>query len=169
MSEYKPISTRSELNKTYNRSTVKRFYTLIRYHHFATITQERMKKLDEIIEKWRYFFEQNADGYRSKMTFVAEKLITSSKQFGLLNDDEKLYFYVKMVDPNFYFLEAYESANTHREFIELCMLNFHFVDSILTFIEREINDRFRIFNDDELWALDRIDKNISSRNESMQR
>ena len=158
MSEYVPTSGTHYV--MHNPSAIRNFYRSIKYSHFLNLTPERAAEIDALVDKWRHFFEMDIHSVGQKMTFASERLTTSAKQFKLFTGDEALYFYIKMVDPDFLFLEAYESANTRDQFVALCRRNFGIVDSIFTHLEKEINSRFGIFKEDDLWSRDRIDKNI---------
>ena len=162
MYEYVPTNVSHYV--THNPVAIKNFYRSIKYSHFLNLTPERVEEIEALIDKWRHFFETNIVTTGQKMTFVAERLTTSAKQFKLFTGDEILYFYIKMVDPDFLFLEAYESANTRDQFVAICKKNFGLVDSILTHLEKEANSRFQIIKDDELGSRNCIDKNIEPLN-----
>ena len=161
MEPYKPMGIRST-EYIHNPNSIKYFYHSIKYSHFLNLTPDRVAELDSIVDKWRHFFESDVTGYGKRMTFVAERLTTSAKKFELTTDDEKLYFYVKMIDPNFLFLEAFECANTREEFIALCKKNFYIIDSVIARLEKEINARFRLIENSDLLSRNQIDKNIET-------
>ena len=158
MPEYVPTSGTHYV--MHNPNAIRNFYRSVRYSHFLNLTPQRALEIDALVDLWRHFFEMDINSVGQKMTFAAERLTTSAKQFKLFTGDEALYFYIKMVDPDFLFLEAYESANTREQFVALCKRNFGIVDSIFTHLEKEINSRFKIYKDEDLWSRNRIDKRI---------
>ena len=157
---YKYVPTSGTHYVMHNPNAIKNFYRSLKYSHFLNLTPERAKEIDGLVDKWRYFFETDINSIGQKMTFASERLTTSAKQFKLFTGDEALYFYIKMIDPDFLFLEAYESANTREQFVALCKRNFGIVDSIFTHLEKEINSRFQMYKAEDLWSRDHIDKNI---------
>ncbi len=131
------------------------------YTHFLRLSDERKAELDALVEKWRFFFEAELYTYGSRMTFASERLVTSAKNFGLQNDDEKLYFYANIIDPEFLFLEAYVSTNNKDDFKKLCINNFSIYYPTLAKIENAINKRFKLFDEFELIERNAITKNKS--------
>lgn len=119
---------------------------------------ERRDFIDLYVQMWEPFFTNQSCGILTKMTFTAERMILSAKSFGLHNDDEKAYFYIKMIDPEFLMLEAYESANTKEELMHFCINNFGFYDKFLIGLEKKCNKRFNLIEIDELWSRERIKK-----------
>ena len=90
------------------------------------------------------------------MHYTAERLITSSRNYGLTNGDEKAYFYMKMVDPDFLFLEVYEAANMKDEIKDFSMKNFRIYDGVLIKLEKQFNELFMIYGPNDLWSRERI-------------
>lgn len=149
--------------QTYNPKSIKNFYSTIKYTHFKGLSDERRIELESILNNWRHFFEAELGTFGDKMTFAAERLTTSSKRFGLNNGDETAYFYFRMVDPEFLFLEAYENANTKEEFQSLCKENFGHVDAVITRLEKEANERFQLVNPYDLIERNAIKKTYIKR------
>ena len=142
---------------TYSKKdTIIKFYKTLKFSNFLRISEEKREILDTIANNWRPFFVNQSIGMSSLMTFVAEKMITSSKNYGLTNGDEIAYFFIKIVDPDLLFLEVYESANKIDEIKELCMKNFRFHDKFLIYLERCYNKRFHEYTPDELWSREKI-------------
>lgn len=139
-----------------NKDVILKFYRLLRLTSFRSISDERRKELDDIVEHYRYFFVSQTCGTFNLMTLVAERLITSYKNYGLQNDDEKAYFYIKIVDPNLMFLEVYEAANKKDEIKDLCLKNFHLHDKYIIYLERLLNNRFQDYDPDDLWSRESI-------------
>jgi len=139
------------------------FYRNLNFKGFKTITDERKKELDKIVLKW-FSFLHSANVYDDRnlafMSRVAWRLICDSQVFGLENGDEIAYFFVNIVDPDLIFLECYEAANFKEDLIKYCQINFHIYDAKMIIIERYYNLRFKIYNPDELWTLERIKKGI---------
>ena len=138
----------------FNKETIYKFYGLIRNVNFDCFSNDDIVRIDTLAEKWRYYFCNNCAGILSTMTFVAEKMITSRSGFGVITPEEKAYFYIKIVDPNFLFLEAYETGNSFAEMKKPCMLNFHIYDPIIINLEKKIYKKF--FPDELFWAKERI-------------
>ncbi|MBE6155197.1 MAG: hypothetical protein E7164_00365 [Firmicutes bacterium] len=138
-----------------NKSVILNFYRSVNNVDFTNLDSDKMIELDEAVEKWRYYFTNNSAGLISFMTFTAERLFTSNGRYTAVTPTEKIYFYIKMVDPNFYFLEAYEAGNTKDEIKNLCLSNFRIYDHFLIHYEKELYSTLLDVPDD-LWALNRI-------------
>ncbi|MBE6148855.1 MAG: hypothetical protein E7167_05165 [Firmicutes bacterium] len=138
-----------------NKNTIMRFYRLMQSSNFANLDETKMQALDEAVNHWRTFFNNKSCGLLSLMTFTAEKMITSNGRYTAVTPEEKVYFYIKMIDPELYFLEAYESGNTMDEIKELCFLNFRLYDPYLIHYEKKLCN---VLTDapDDMWALERI-------------
>lgn len=137
---------------------IRKFYGILNFSGFNTIAPERVKEIDEITDFWRPIFINNTVSLRSLMHYTAEKMITSSKNYGLTTGEEIAYFYIKIIDPDFYFLEASECANTMDDMKDLCFKNFGIYDAALIKLEKTFNDRFNAYDPDDLWSRDRIKK-----------
>ncbi len=142
--------------RSLNQRSINNFYRILRYQRFTTISEERKVELDALVEKWRYFFQNQTSGKQALMTYVAEKLTVSSKSIGLVNGDESAYFYVKMVDPELKFLEAYEMANKKEEIKQICEMNFGFYDMALIKLEYFLNLHFMEYEKDDLWTRESL-------------
>ena len=138
----------------FNKATITKFYGFIRKVNFESFSNEDIVRIDALVEKWRYYFWHDSAGLLTAMTFVAEKMITSKKGFGVESWEEKAYFYIKMLDPDFLFLEAHETANKLSETKELCNLNFHVYDPMIIYLETLIYKKF--FPNELFWAKERI-------------
>lgn len=139
----------------FNKDTIVRFYKLMNFTTFNELSEERRAEIDAYVNKWRFFFNNRCLGLRALMTFTAEKMISSNGYYGPKTSQEKMYFYIKMVDPQLYFLEAHESANTMEEERNLCLLNFRIYDPYLIKYEKVLQRELGQFQE-ELWTLDRI-------------
>ena len=138
-----------------NKDVIMRFYRLMTSVNYSKLDEEKMKELDAAVERWRYFFVNQSIGLVSLMTFTAEKMITSNGRYTAVTPEEKMYFYIKMIDPQFYFLEAHESGNTMEEIRQLCFLNFRIYDSTLIRHEMALNKVLKNAPED-MWSLNRI-------------
>jgi len=143
---------------TYNGQTIVKFYGLVNKSAFLSISPERREELDRIVEGKMGLLTSNIITIPVLMTHTAEKLITSSKNFGLRNSDEMAYFYIMIVDPDLKFLEAFESASKVDELKEYCFNNFRIYDKTIIGLEKRLNRRFNIIGIPDLWARDSIDK-----------
>lgn len=164
MMEYYEASKRYVV---YKPETIRKFYKkqALDFSHFDELSPDRVNEINDLVDKWRHYFETEIDGFGPRMTFAVEKLTTGAeKKFHLFGSDEKLYFFVKMVDPDFLFLEAYESSNTEKQFIAYCKRNFPGLARDLCretmALEREANYRYQFYKDEDLWSRDYINKNI---------
>lgn len=142
----------------YNIKSIEKFYKLLNFIDFSSITLERKNEIDEIIYKSQDLFLLNTTGLLTLMTFVAEKLTTSYTNFGLQNKAEIAYFFISIIDPTLLFLEVYECANLESEIKEICFKNFHFYDKYLILLEKKYNDYFKIYLSNELWSRELIKK-----------
>ncbi len=140
----------------FNRQTIVNFYTTVRFTNFANLTDERIAAIDDIVSRYSFFMAYGTKTLGSLMTRCAEKLTTSSRNFGLLNGDEVVYFYIKTVDPDFLFLEVYESANKKEQIKPLCFQNFKLYDPVLVYFERMFQKRFKLESLEYIWSRERI-------------
>lgn len=140
----------------FNKQVIIRFYQTLKYTGFKNLTSERIQEIDVLSDFYRPIFINNTTGLLTLMHYTAERLITSSKNYGLTNGDEIAYFYIKIVDPDFLFLEVYEAANMRDEIKDFSMKNFRIYDSVLIKLEKQFNDRFNVYGPDDLWSRERI-------------
>jgi len=145
-------------NYIFNKNSIIKFYKTLKFTNFETISPDRKEELEVIVNKWKNTFILNSVGLQTLMTYTAEKLTTSYKTYGLKNGDEIAYFYIKIVDPDFMFLEVYESSNFDDEICKYCMLNFHFYDKFLIHLEKAYNKYFKEFLPEDLWTRELIKK-----------
>lgn len=137
------------------KETIMHFYRLVYGCDFNELNKDKIDELDTAVEHWRYFFVSQSCGLLSLMTFAAEKMITSNGRYTAITPAEKMYFYIKMIDPEFLFLEAYEAGNTINQIKELCLLNFRLYDPMLIRFEKSLYPL--LYNDyDYLWTQDKI-------------
>lgn len=132
------------------------FYNKLKGVRFNYITEDRFEYLDNLVNEYKLYFSIDTTSMGSLATSAAEKLTKDHSKYGFLNRDEIIYFYIKMVDPEFKFLEVYESVATIKEMRETCILNFGYYDNVIIFFERIFNKKFQIFEPDELWMRDSI-------------
>lgn len=142
------------MNYYFNKKTIAKFYYMSLNVDFDLLDNIKIEKLNNSVEYWRYFFENQSCGLLTMMTCVAEKMITSTGRYGAVTPEEKLYFYLKMIDPDFLFLEASEVANKTEEVKELCLLNFRIHDPFIIKFEKKLYKRLQY--KEELWARERI-------------
>lgn len=151
-----PDSIFDDKRKYYSHLHINNFYKKIKFSKFMSLTEERAKEIDELVNIWWNYFHNNTLGFLNLMSFLAMKLTASSKKIGLFSGDEILYFYVKMIDPSLVFLEIYESSSTKEELVNTTKLNFKIYDNVLIYLENCLNKRFKFYNPDDLWARDSI-------------
>ena len=144
----------------FNRQAIIKFYTSIGFTNFNNLEEERIVAIDDIALRSSFFMAYDTITLGSLMTRCAEKLTTSSRNFGLLNGDEAIYFYIKIVDPDFLFLEAYESANKKEEIKPLCLQNFKIYDPTLIYFEKIFQRKFKLESLKDLWARERINTHL---------
>lgn len=140
----------------FNPDAIKKFYSILKFTGFRKLTEDRKQILDTFIAKYRDNFLENSCGPLSLACYTAEKLTTNPKKFSIENDDERVYVYIKILDPDFKFLEAYEMANLKDEVREICFVNFHYYDPNMILFERRYNAIFQEFAPDDLWARESI-------------
>lgn len=138
----------------FNKTTIAKLYCYIRNYTFESLSDEKIKELDDFVDYWRYYFTNDYAGLLSTMTFTAEKMIVSNGRYGVKTWEEKAYFYIKIIDPDFLFLEAHETGNTMQEIKDLCKLNFGIYDPYLIELEKRLYKRLQIKED--LWSRERI-------------
>ena len=142
------------MKRYFNKETIIRFYKFIRDVNFESLSDDDFERLDKAVEYWRYFFTNGTTGLLPAMSLTAERMITSNGRHEAKTWEEKAYFYIKTIDPNFMFLEAYESGNTIDEIKQLCYLNFHLYDSFLISLEKKLYKRLNLQED--LWPRELI-------------
>ena len=142
--------------KYFRKDVILKFYQYLGKIDFTTITNDRRKEIDLIVAKHNYYFKTNSIGFLTLMTFVAERLTTSYKTYGLLDKNEAAYFYINIIDPNLLFLEVYEAANMKQEQKDFSFLNFGIYDKYLMFLEKTYNDYFLDYNPNDLWSREQI-------------
>lgn len=146
------------MNYNDKKNILKRFYRSLNFKGFKTITDAKKEELDSIILIWYEKFHQfNLKGL-DFVVLVAIKLIEDPSGYNILTGDEIAYFFIKMIDPELLALECYEVANTNEECRKLLLLNLGYCDSRLIVLEKYYNNRFQIFNKEEMWSLERIKK-----------
>lgn len=138
----------------FNKQTVAQFYSRVLKVDLNALTDEQIENLEAAVKNWTYFFNHQTHGMLSKMTFTAERMIVSNGVYGPKTWEEKLYFYIRMVDPNFLFLEANECGNTMDEIKALCRLNFGIYDPYLIQFEKALYKRLGYTED--LWCRDQL-------------
>lgn len=144
--------------KYFRKDVILKFYQYLGKIDFTTITPERRNELNKIVAKYNYYFHKNSIGFLTLMTFVAERLTTSYKTYGLLDKNEAAYFYINIIDPNLLFLEVYESANMIQEQKDYSFLNFGIYDKYLMYLEKVYNNYFLDYDPDDLWSREQIKK-----------
>ncbi len=145
-----------KVNVQVDKNSINRFYHSLKFTRFNTLTKERAFEIDEYVNNWHTLFYNNSYGFLTLMTFTSLELLLRPNKYHLLNDDEKAYFYIKMVDPDLLFLEAYECANTIDERLELLKKNFGFYDSALIYLEKNLNNHFKLYTN--IWDRNLIKK-----------
>lgn len=142
--------------KYFRKEVILKFYQYIGLPNFETIDERRRTELNEVINKYYYFFHNQTCGLLTLMTMVSERLMTSYKNYGLLSKDEIAYFYINMIDSTLRFLEVYESANMIPEIKEFCFKNFGIYDKYLIELEKRYNLHFMDYTSEDLWSRETI-------------
>ena len=140
----------------FNTNSIKKLYFILKFTGFRNLSKERKEILDRYIAIHRDNFLENSCGPVSLACYTAEKLTTNPKKFTIENDDERVYVYIKILDPDFKFLEAYEMANLQDEVRAICLLNFHYYDSNMVLFERKYNALFKEFSPEDLWTRESL-------------
>lgn len=142
----------------YNINELKAFYTSLKSIDFTELTIERRKEIEYAVEKLRPAILLKSCHQLSLMCVTAEKLRISGKHFGAETDTEKAYFFLKMVDPSFKFLEIYEVSNKTGQTKEICMQRFQMFDGNIIKLERLANKQLSIYDKNDLWANSTFNK-----------
>ena len=140
----------------FNTNSIKKFYSILKFTGFRNLSEERKEILDTYIAIHRDSFLENSCGPVSLACYTSEKLTTNPRKFSIENDDERVYVYIKILDPDFKFLEAYEMANLQDEVRAICLANFHYYDSNMVLFERKYNALFKEFLPEDLWARESL-------------
>jgi len=130
----------------YNPKKIKKFYSSIAYTKFFKLSEDRKSFIEEQVISNITYFKMDTTDYASFVTSVATKLTDKPVYLGLQNDDEILYFYIKMVDPDFLFLEIYESFANKHDMREVALSNLGYYDYTLMMIEKTYNDLFQEYD-----------------------
>lgn len=142
----------------YKPKAIRNFYQNLHFTNFIFLTNDKMAEIDETVRRNRYYFLSRTLSVAQIMTLAAEKLTTSRANFGLTRGDEVAYFYMRLVDPDFLFLEVYECANTKNEIVAMSKETFRLCDQHLIYIERMYKKRFHPQELEDIWARGRIKK-----------
>lgn len=140
----------------YDINELKRFYKSLKHVCFRELTEKRRKEIEIMVERLRPYFTSKSNSQLCLMCFTAEKMRVSNRNYGINSDAEKIYFYLKMVDPTFKFLEIYEAANTKEQLKDFLLKNYHFNDPNIIRIEKRMNESLSLYNADDLWARESI-------------
>ena len=143
-----------EIHYSYRR--MQKFYSSLYFTRFEKLDLERRDFLDALVKKNKLYFHMDTTDTASVATSTATKLVESSIKDAFLNDDEVIYFFIKMVDPEFRFLEVYESVMNIKEMQMTSILNFGYYDNVLIHLEKVYNKKFQVFGPDELWTRESI-------------
>lgn len=150
----------------YSSTAIKRFYKSLKFTRFLRLRDDRREILDTLVEENKFYFKMDTTTFASFVTSTAKKLYSEPELYGLLNDDEKVYFYIKMIDPEFKYLEIYESFYNIATQRDAAHLNFGYYDNVIIYFERLLNMKFQMFTEDELWmreSIKRVRLNPSTR------
>ena len=129
------------------------FYKNLNYYGFKTINSERKNYLNEIIIS--YYNDLYSNNIKETMYKTILWLYTNAKKLNIKNGDEFAYIYINIVDPRLLFLEVHEIANTKEEEKGFSLNNFGIYDPALIKIEMKFNEKFKLYNLDELWEYNR--------------
>ncbi len=140
----------------YCKEVIARFYANLRFTGFNKLTIDRINYINCLVELNRSYFMMDAIGYGGFITSTAKKLYTDNDIYKLENGDEKAYFFIKMLDPMFQYLEIYESFYSEDAIKDAAILNFGYYDKFIIFLEKLYNKRFKEFDSDELWMRNSI-------------
>lgn len=141
-------------NDSPSKEIIDKFYRNHKYNHFINLNLDRITYINGLaIKEAKEFIKCNSSFLERAFT-AALKL--ENESYNLKDNDELLYLFIKLVDPNFQLLEAYESISNIKELRTECIYNFGYYDGILLHLEKEINNRFNLYNLDELWARESI-------------
>ena len=103
-----------DINVNYfNPETINKFHSIIgpAFKGFRTITPERKVILDYSFRRLNAICTRGTDGkFLSKMQSAAEKLISGGIEYKSLSKEDILYLFIKIVDPDFKYVELMELA-----------------------------------------------------------
>ena len=140
----------------YSKENVYKFYTLVSHVDFNSLSIERANEIDAQVLKYSYYFHNKTCGPLDLINFTAEKMRVSNKYYGIYTPEEMAYFFIKMIDPSFLALEAYEAGNTLKEQREISIKNLYYYSLFIIRLEEKINDRFNFYKQDEMCFLERV-------------
>ncbi len=130
-------------DKNYSKEIINKLYCSLKFNKFTNISKERMAEIDILATSWRESLRNHFVNTPSVMTNIANQLIASRQKFNLANDDEALYFYVKVVDPKFKFLELSQIAKDKKELATLQIKQFGIYDNVIVYIEENLDRRLQ--------------------------
>ena len=151
--------------ETFNVEQLKQFYCNRKFRNFYLIKPERKTELDMIAALLRDDFLQKCENNGNFLNIVTAKLTTSARLFGLNNDDEILYVYVLIVDPNLEYLKIYESSNKVHELKKRTIKFLGIFDPNLLGLEKIFNKRFHVVSEEDYWQEIDYLINMASPNE----
>ena len=144
----------------YNKDTIMSFYASRRCTGFLMLNESRIPEIESSAALNHEFMAQYTSSLGELMTRCAEVLTTSAQDFGLANGDEVIFFFIKTVDPDFLFLEAYESARKKEDVKPLCLHNLAIYDPYLIYYESLFQRRFKPASLQDLWTRGKIDTSL---------
>lgn len=139
-----------------NNNSISNFYKHLKFTGFVKISDERKEELDIIVSNNITYFTNITENKLSLMSLLADRLTTSYKNYGLLNGDEKAYFWIKLLDPKLQHLAVFEATSKTSEVKKMIIKNLDFYDKRLLLLEQYYNKRFHEYEEEELWSRDNI-------------
>ncbi len=127
----------------YNKEAVNKLYRSLKFSKFVNLSKERMLEIDNLAIAWAESLRNHLVNTPSIMSTIANQLIASRPKFNLASDDEVLYFYVKVVDPKFKFLELSQIAQDKKELINLVIRQFGIYDNVIIYLEENLDRRLQ--------------------------
>ena len=149
--KYKNVENKRTISsdKNYCKEIINKFYSSLKFNKFKNISKERMAEIDNIATYWSERLRYNDNDTPTVMTIIVNQLFASRQKFNLVNDDEVLYFYIKVVDSKFKFLELSQIAKDKKELVILLIRYFGIYDNVIIYLEENLDRRLQELEQNE--------------------
>ncbi len=133
----------------YNHEQMKKFYNSLKWTHFNNLTLARMQELDKMATAFRTSIFESIKSTPRVMYRTSELLMHSNK-FNFQDNDELIYFYIKVVDSNLKFLELATLAKSKEELKALSMNHFGIYDNVIILMEAKLKIRLEQLREEQI-------------------
>lgn len=152
------VKMSQRINPTlFDKDEIIRFYSSVNFNEFKALEEERNQEIEKIAFHNRNTFLLKTNKLLPLMAIVAEKLRISKgldnkgKLFVFTNDDEKLAYFINVIDPSLDILKIYETSNNTTELINEIKNKYSYFDKTLLKLEVYYNNRFNKLTEDDIW------------------